>query len=136
MPPPGDPSDPQEWLRRARSDLALARSGRTSPEVLFEDLCFHAQQAAEKAMKGVLVWRAVPFPKTHAIADLITIIESHGVGMPDPIREAAILTRHAVANRYPGLADSATEDDHRRATELADRVVRWAHGLILPARRQ
>lgn len=48
MPPevyaPGSPAD---WLRYAYSDLALA--GITPlPQVLLEQLCFHAQQAAEK----------------------------------------------------------------------------------------
>lgn len=60
-----DPSDPRAWLRRARSDLALARSAATSADILYEDLCFHPQQAVEKAIKGVLVQRSVEFPKTH-----------------------------------------------------------------------
>ncbi len=54
------PDDPREWLVRARSDLALARS---RPEgVLLDDLCFHAQQAAEKAIKGALIRHSTDFP--------------------------------------------------------------------------
>jgi len=46
------PGSPQEWLSRAKGDLAMARV--PLPEgVFYEDLCFHAQQAAEKAFKGV-----------------------------------------------------------------------------------
>ncbi|WP_447977316.1 HEPN domain-containing protein [Candidatus Nitrospira bockiana] len=67
-----DPTQATEWLRRARSNLARARAGRTAPEVLYEDLCFDAQQAAEKAIKALLVDRKVAFPKTHAIMDLLT----------------------------------------------------------------
>ena len=48
-----DPTDPRDWLRRARSSMALAKAGQPTPEVLFEDLAFHAQQAAEKAIKAV-----------------------------------------------------------------------------------
>ena len=55
-----DPTDPREWLRRARSNLALARVGQQG-EILLEDLCFEAQQAAEKAAKAVLVSRSVRF---------------------------------------------------------------------------
>ena len=43
------PDDPREWLNRARSNLALAKS--LVPEAYLEDLCFEAQQAAEKAIK-------------------------------------------------------------------------------------
>ena len=34
-----------DWLRHARSDLALAQDAAL-PGVLLESLCFHAQQAA------------------------------------------------------------------------------------------
>ena len=45
--------DPREWLRRARSNLE--RAAVRTPHSCLEDLCFNAQQAAEKALKGVLV---------------------------------------------------------------------------------
>lgn len=46
------PGTPQDWLGRAKSDLVLARL--PLPEgAFYEDLCFHAQQAAEKALKAV-----------------------------------------------------------------------------------
>jgi len=43
------PDDPRERLNRARSSLAQAKVEH--PDVYFEDLCFNAQQAAEKAIK-------------------------------------------------------------------------------------
>src|SRR6266702_1719074 len=46
------PDDPREWLNRARSNLARARA--KIPDAYLEDLCFDAQQAAEKAIKAVL----------------------------------------------------------------------------------
>ena len=54
------PDDPQEWLNRARSNLALAKT--RAADVYLEDLCFEAQQAAEKAIKSVMVRRAVEYP--------------------------------------------------------------------------
>ena len=45
------PTDPREWLNRAKSNLAGA--GQATPGVYLEDLCFDAQQAAEKAMAWV-----------------------------------------------------------------------------------
>ena len=47
------PDDPQEWLNRARSNLALAKN--RIPDVYIEDLCFEAQQAAEKA-EAIVHW--------------------------------------------------------------------------------
>jgi HEPN domain-containing protein len=46
------PDDPREWLNRARSNLARAKA--RIPEAYLEDLCFDAQQAAEKASRHCL----------------------------------------------------------------------------------
>ncbi len=74
MPPDHlDPLDPAAWLVRSRSNLARARAGRTAPDVLYEDVCFDAQQAAEKAFKAVLVKHGIAFPRTHALAALTDI---------------------------------------------------------------
>ena len=43
------PDDPREWLRRARSNLTLARN--RGPDVELEDLGFEAQHAAERRSK-------------------------------------------------------------------------------------
>jgi len=82
-------------------NLARARCGPTAPEVLFEDVCFDAQQAAEKAIKAVLVRRRVTFARTHSIADLLVLALAAGHDVPDEVRQAAILTAYAVERRYP-----------------------------------
>ncbi|TAK24195.1 MAG: HEPN domain-containing protein [Chloroflexota bacterium] len=45
------PDEPREWLNRSRSNLMRAR--RVEVGIYLEDLCFDAQQAAEKAIKAV-----------------------------------------------------------------------------------
>src|SRR5271157_3171165 len=65
------PTDPREWLNRARSNLAMAQSDNTG--VVLEDLCYEAQQAAEKAVKAVFIHRrgdrgADPHPLGHRAA--------------------------------------------------------------------
>ena len=55
MPDRFPPEDPREWLNRARSNLALAKN-TCDNSVYFEDLCFNAQQAAEKAIKAVCIF--------------------------------------------------------------------------------
>ena len=130
MPPElRDPGDPAEWLRRARSNLAKAKAGDV-PEVMYEDLCFDAQQASEKAIKALLVRQQVPFPKRHAIGELLTLVQQSGIGVPSPIRESARLTDDAVVTRYPGSAEDVTRAQYEQAVALAERVVRWADELI------
>jgi HEPN domain-containing protein len=131
MPPKRrDPTDPAEWLRRARSNLARARADRHLPDVLYEDLCFDAQQAAEKAIKAALLVRRVAFPKTHALADLLTLLAQSGLDVPAEVRQAVALTAYAVESRYPGIAEDVTAEDYAEAIVLAERVLRWAESIV------
>jgi HEPN domain-containing protein len=118
------PDDPREWLNRARSNLSRAKA--RIPEVYLEDLCFDAQQAAEKAIKAVLVKKDVAFPYVHDIAHLLTLVERTGVQIPDPVKRAEDLTRYAVMTRYPGLAEPVTESHYWDAVVSAEAVVHWA----------
>jgi HEPN domain-containing protein len=130
-----DPTQAAEWLRRARSNLARARAGRSAPEVLYEDLCFDAQQAAEKVIKAVLVHRQIAFPKTHDIIDLLTILQRSGLAVPLEIQQADLLTEYAVETRYPGLSEEVAKEDYVRALELAERVVQRAEALLPPGEK-
>lgn len=123
---PGAPSD---WLRRARSDLALAKAPLPSG-VLYGDLCFHAQQAAEKAIKAVYRAKRHEFRYTHDLAELLLGLESHGVPVPEEVREAIMLTDFAWQARYPGPAEPVSEAEYRGAVALAEKVVEWAEKLV------
>ena len=118
------PDDPREWLNRARSNLALARN--RVPGAYLEDLCFEAQQAAEKAIKGVMISRQVDFPYVHDLALLLWHLEESGETVPDTVRRAATLTPYAVDTRYPGVGGPVSEQQYREAVEIAEAVTRWA----------
>ncbi len=120
---------PEEWLRRAKSNLAIARQSG-SQDIYPEDLCFEAQQAAEKALKAVLISRRVPFRFVHDIAELLTLLEKSGLTLPDDIRAAAGLTDYAVESRYPGPFEPVSAQEYQDALRIADAVVGWAELLI------
>ena len=91
---------PESWLQYANSDLELSRVSKPQ-NVLFETLCFHAQQAAEKAIKALLIAKEITFPKTHSIRMLLDLLPPE-VKQPPEVQESAILTDYAVISRYPG----------------------------------
>jgi len=127
---PTDPTDPLTWLARARSNLKIAESGSDWPGVFLEDLCFDAQQAAEKALKAVCVHHALDFPKTHSLVILMDILESASLEVPPEVKAADGLTSYAVQARYPGWGEDVTEGEYQRTLELARRVVSWASGIL------
>ncbi|HXG17921.1 MAG TPA: HEPN domain-containing protein [Methylomirabilota bacterium] len=121
------PDDPREWLNRARSNLARAKA--RIPDAYLEDLCFDAQQAAEKAIKAVLLKKKLTFPYVHDLARLLTLVEGSGAEIPEEVRQAESLTRYAVVTRYPGLTEPVTEAHYQEAVANADVVVRWAETI-------
>ena len=123
MPERYPPDDPREWLNRARSDLAMARAKQEG--VYLEDLCFHAQQAAEKSIKALLILLGVEFPYVHDLARLLTLVEEAGEELPEGVKQAERLTCFAIFARYPGLSGALSEQEYDGAISLAERVIRW-----------
>ena len=118
------PDDPREWMNRARSNLALAKN-RVSGAYL-EDLCFEAQQAAEKAIKTVMIRRDIEFPYVHDLGRLLSMLEIVDEPIPEEVQQAATLTKYAWEGRYPGVMEPVSEHDYAEAILLAEAVVRWA----------
>lgn len=125
-----DSFGPQVWLARARSNLALAQAGQHITGVYLEDLCFEAQQAAEKALKALCIHLDLDFPKTHSLASLMDIIEAGGIAPPDDVRHAVILTQYAVRTRYPGLVEPVTPSEYEGAVLLAEKVLDWVGSIL------
>lgn len=118
------PTDPREWLNRAKSNLQRARG--TIKGVYLEDLCFDAQQCAEKAIKAVFVHRGLAFPYVHDLAHLLGLLEGNGIKVPKYVKAATSLTGFAVESRYPGLSGPVAAREHKRAVKIAKDVLRWA----------
>lgn len=122
------PDDPREWLNRARSNLVRAK--QRLPEVYLEDLCFDAQQAAERALKAVLISLDMEFPYTHDLTRLLERIDAGGRSVPAGVQRSTKLSDYAVESRYPGLAEPVTEEEYQEAVELAEQVVVWAEEML------
>ena len=124
MPPD---TEARTWLSYARADLRMASHDTAGPDdgPMRDLCCFHSQQAAEKALKGVLVSRGMAVPRIHNVAALLAIVTD----APSAVQQAASLSAHATAGRYPETGHS-TEHDLAEAIELARTVVEWAEQQI------
>ena len=129
-----DPTDPQTWLARARSNLRLAEVGHQQG-VFLEDLCFEAQQAAEKALKSVWVRQGLDIPRTHSLVILMDGLEPAGLEIPSEVKAADVLTQYAVQARYPDWGEQVTEAEYTHALKLAWRVVSWAERVLEGGKR-
>ena len=115
----------ETWLVRAKSNLARARQGKSAPDILYEDLCFDCEQAAEKALKGLLILKGIVPPQTHSLALLVETLETQDCPVPEAVKGAVPLTHYAVATRYPGSYEPVSEREYCSALNGAEMVCMW-----------
>jgi len=121
----------RRWLLKADADLAVAEHLLSDDTGFHEAVCFHCQQAAEKHLKALLVWREVDFPRTHDLQELLDLAETANRHVAADLRDAIALTPYGVELRYPGDRPTATLAQARQAVELA-RLVREKVMPLLP----
>lgn len=119
----------KEWIRYAQSDLRAAERLLDEELVLFGTSCFHAQQAAEKALKAILVFYGIDFPKTHDLVLLSRLLPGGVSGIPGE-RELRTLTQWSVEARYPGDLPEATRTEACEAIELARGILGQAELVV------
>jgi HEPN domain-containing protein len=114
----------REWIVKAEHDLIAAvqilKLGKAAPT---ETVCFHAQQCVEKYLKAILVYRSIPFAKTHEIRALMALVPRR---YRPPLAEAMQeqLTDYASTTRYPESGPDISLTATRKAVAAARRVRR------------
>jgi HEPN domain-containing protein len=112
----------REWLAKADVDLSAA-SALLATDAHFDTIAFHAQQAAEKALKPFLVWHQVEFPKTHDIKRLLVLCRPIDAGLAEALADAAALTPFGVDYRYPGDYPAVSKQMAEASLATAGQVV-------------
>ena len=120
-----DERDSTTWLRYAEEDLSAAEQmvGRRGFAPRWG--CFLAQQAAEKAVKAVLVEEETPFPATHDLERLRDLLPTERAVARIEV-DLARLSEWATRGRYPGAWTDATKADARASVKTARAVVEAA----------
>ena len=124
--------DAREWLSFAEADLGVAEHlDKTYHPKPREIICFHCQQAAEKAVKSIIVLNGSRggIPKKHDLFLLLNQIKNM-VSIEEKYYDYAdILAPYGVAMRYPN--ELFLEDRHaEKAIQMANEFVEWTR-LIL-----
>ena len=123
------PSDPmlvaetRAWLKKASQDLKAARHSLAAAPPFLEDTVFHCQQAAEKALKGFLMWHDQPFRKTHSLEELGEQCLDLDESLRDLVDRAALLTEYAWKFRYPGDPEEPSREEAEEALGIAGELV-------------
>lgn len=121
------------WMLQARSDLEAAQT--LAQAGFHAQACYTASQAAEKALKALVVAAGLTPPYSHSLERLVDLLKNQGVATEvfEPLHLKA-LTRMNSQSRYPS-ADEAPADlfdanDSQQALETAAVVVEAASELL------
>jgi HEPN domain-containing protein len=121
------------WLRKAASDLYLAKKGVRGDDLTLDPAIYHTQQCAEKALKGFLVSHGKTVVKTHDLLQLLEACCAIDKTFETLKIDAATLTPFATEFRYP------IDDDEDRllerpvvldAIERAEKILKFVSELL------
>jgi HEPN domain-containing protein len=111
-----------EWVAKAEGDFAMMqRESRARKSPNFDGICFHAQQCAEKYLKGLLAQHDISFGKTHDLAPLLDQLLPLYPKWEDFRRDLAYLSAFAVAFRYQASRPTRNRPETRQVA-AADSV--------------
>jgi HEPN domain-containing protein len=123
----GNVEEGVRWLNQGKRDLedATILLGAGS----FASSCFHAQQAAEKALKGFLYSQGLRAMITHSVARLTAEAAKFEHKFSNLIEAAKELDRHYIGSRYPNFYPEGASYEYY-SEELAERCIKYATSIL------
>ena len=120
----------KSWFQRADEDLALIEVILKEESFSPNPVCFHAQQAAEKYLKGFLAYHDLHTRKIHdwetLVEDCVKIDKSFGA-----LRDSAgFLDQFYIGSRYPDDYIEFSRNDAKKAYEAAIKIKNFILGKI------
>ena len=112
------------WFGKADQDLEMARRALGPEKPLPGMACYHAQQCAEKYLKGYLIAQSISFRFVHDLVYLTQLCAAQELVFEELMSAAEILSEYGTTMRYP--MEGSEEPDieaAREAIELAEQVV-------------
>jgi HEPN domain-containing protein len=112
----------RRWIEKAEENLRVAEVDRNNG--YHAAACFHAQQAAELALKALVIFRKGYQPFTHSLVELAKELHDDVLRSLPGIEDLRWLQEHYLQARYPNARMSEyTEDEAQRAIAIGRRVV-------------
>jgi len=120
----------REWTAKGDNDLKNSQHTlKLGKECPTDTVCFHAQQCVEKYLKAFLVALEKPFPRTHDVESLISIMPKD-IRLGLTVEEQRRLTEYATVLRYPGPYEAIPLTEAKQAVKLAQRIQRKIRKLL------
>jgi len=120
----------QNWLIKAHHDLTTARKLSADSDPIFDTAIYHCQQAAEKSLKGLLVFHDQRFDKTHNIKTLLQLAIVYEPKFSRWLDIAPELTHYGIAFRYPDIVMEPSRAECEQAMENAANIYAFVLSVL------
>lgn len=111
------------WFKKAENDMLNAENTIKMENPPCDTICFHAQQCAEKYLKGFLAFHNIDFPKTHSLEDLVELCKQVIPEIETELENVEVLSSYGVEVRYPDeVYYDIPKEDAQEAIDLAKKV--------------
>ena len=115
-----------KWFHQAAEDLRLANYGMEAKPPFLKGSAFHAQQCAEKSIKGFLLYHGQKIPRTHDLRGLAKLACAIKPDLQSLFEPVGTLTKYITASRYP-TDINFSEEIVRNAISIATEVFNQLH---------
>ena len=113
----------QNWFEKADQDLEIARRALEPGKPLPGIARYHAQQCAEKYLKGYLTANSVSFRFVHDLVYLTQLCAARESAFEELMSAAEILSEYGVRVRYPmEVSDEPDKEAAKEAIGLAEQI--------------
>jgi HEPN domain-containing protein len=109
----------KQWIEKADHDLGTAQVTYLYLPKYRDTIAFHCQQAAEKYLKGFLLFLDISFSRQHSLNYLLGLL-SQKIEIPDELFDnASELEDFAVDIRYPDTTVELSDEEIQQAFKVA-----------------
>ena len=120
------------WLAKAHSDLSnidiILLSNRE--KLPLDTVCFHAQQAIEKALKALLAFHGRDLSRSHDLVKLLNDVRDLIPELLDYTEALETISEYGVGVRYPDFFYEPSLDEAHRSYAVAVKVVAIIEGCM------
>jgi HEPN domain-containing protein len=112
----------KEWFKKADNDILNSKNNLASDEIPLDTVCYHSEQAAEKYLKGYLVFKEGSYPRIHNLLRLLELCKKYDEDFELIRTYCLVLNDYGVEIRYPDYWSEPTLEDAKEAHEFAKLV--------------
>ncbi len=109
----------KSWIEKGDHDLGTAQIILIHIPKFRDTISFHCQQAAEKYLKGLLIFFEIKFRRSHDLNYLLSLLNEKIDVENIWYNKASGLAEYSVEVRYPDSTIELTDEDIKKAIGLA-----------------